>query len=148
MQMFKAFVIANRGWKANCHFFFQNVSKRSSVSRAHITPHTYTARVEWCGIGHWELKSSLWDCTTCCNTHKHKDDVHHHQSKNKRLLQKFQPFSEGIPVSGSCSSVQRWAWWWHWKTGDPLPPPWSAATAAASLSPHRYSDRGLVTVSQ
>ena len=34
---------------------FQTVWKRSSVSRAHLSPHTYTARVEWCGIGHKEL---------------------------------------------------------------------------------------------
>ena len=32
MQMRKAFVIANRGRNANCHFV-QNVLKRSSVSR-------------------------------------------------------------------------------------------------------------------
>ena len=70
------------------------------------------------------------------------------RSKNNRLLQKSYLFSEGIPVSGSCSSVQKWAWWWHWKTGDPLPPPWSAATATASLSPHRYSDHSLASVSQ
>ena len=28
MRMFKAFVIANRGWKANCHFFYQNVKTK------------------------------------------------------------------------------------------------------------------------
>ena len=58
MQMFKAFVIANGGWKANCHFL-QNVSKRNTVSRAHLSPHTYTAGVEWCGIGHQELCTSF-----------------------------------------------------------------------------------------
>ena len=52
LQMFKGYVIANRGWKSNCHFL-QNVSKQSSVSHAHLSPHTYTAYAEWCGIGHW-----------------------------------------------------------------------------------------------
>ena len=32
------------------------MSTRSSVSRAHLSPHTYTAGVEWCGIGQQELK--------------------------------------------------------------------------------------------
>ena len=58
MQVLKPFVTANRGWKANCHFI-QNVWKRSSVSRAHLSPHAYTAGVEWCGIGHWELCTSF-----------------------------------------------------------------------------------------
>ena len=39
------------------------MSKQSSVSRAHLSPHAYTARVEWCGIGHQELMS----CTTLCH---------------------------------------------------------------------------------
>ena len=29
--------------------------KRRSVSRTHLSPHTYTACVVWCGIGHEEL---------------------------------------------------------------------------------------------
>ena len=35
------------------------MSKPSSVSRAHLSPHTYTAGVEWCGIGHEELCTSF-----------------------------------------------------------------------------------------
>ena len=52
--MLKALATANRGWKAHCHFL-QNVLKRSSASRAHLSPDTYTAGVEWCGIGYQEL---------------------------------------------------------------------------------------------
>ena len=37
---------------------FFSVSKQSSVSRARLPPHTYTARVEWCGIGHYELRKA------------------------------------------------------------------------------------------
>ena len=37
--------------------FFQNVSKRSSVSGAHPSCHTYTDGVKWCGIGHKVLNS-------------------------------------------------------------------------------------------
>ena len=44
--------------KQICHFL-QNVSKGSSVSRAHLLLHTYTARVEWCGLGHLELMNTL-----------------------------------------------------------------------------------------
>ena len=43
--------------KTNCHFF-QNASKQSSVSPAHLSPQTHTAHVEWCGIGHQELKTT------------------------------------------------------------------------------------------
>ena len=48
LQMLGAFVIAKRGWKANSHFL-QNVWKRSSVSCAHLSPHTHTTYVERCG---------------------------------------------------------------------------------------------------
>ena len=54
----RAFVIANRGRKANCHLL-QKVSKRSSVSCAHLSPDTYTAGVEWWGTGHEELITSV-----------------------------------------------------------------------------------------
>ena len=78
--MLKAFVIVNRGWKANRHFL-QNVLKRSSVvSHAHLSSDTYTACVEWCGIGHQEFTTLLfgaeplwswqsrnqWSSVKCC----------------------------------------------------------------------------------
>ena len=50
MQMLEVFVIAED--EKQTITFFQNVSKQSSVSRAHLSPYTYTAHVEWCGIGH------------------------------------------------------------------------------------------------
>ena len=50
----KRFLIANRGWKANCRFL-QNVLKRNSVNGIHLSPHICIACVEWCGIGHYEL---------------------------------------------------------------------------------------------
>ena len=37
--------------KSKQSLFLQNVSKQSSVSCAHLSPHTYTAHVEWCGVG-------------------------------------------------------------------------------------------------
>ena len=42
-----------------CFCTLQNVLKRSSVTSAHLSPHTYTARVEWRGIGHWDLTYRL-----------------------------------------------------------------------------------------
>ena len=57
--MWKAFDIANKGWKAHCHFL-QNLSKRSSVSRTHLSLHAYTACVEWCGIGYQDLIKICW----------------------------------------------------------------------------------------
>ena len=38
--------------KRKLSFSFQNVLKQSSVSCAHLSPDIYTARVEWCGVGH------------------------------------------------------------------------------------------------
>ena len=40
--------------------FFRNVLKWSYVWRAHLSPHTHTACVVWCGIGHSELIICLW----------------------------------------------------------------------------------------
>ena len=51
LQMLRAFVTANKGWKVHCHFL-QTVSNWNSVSCAHLSTHTHTGRVEWCGIGH------------------------------------------------------------------------------------------------
>ena len=47
----KSISYCNRGRKANCRFL-QNVLKRSFVSHTRLSLHTYTACVEWCGIGH------------------------------------------------------------------------------------------------
>ena len=56
----KAFVIATEDEKQTVTFF-QNVWKRSSVSRAHLSHHIYTAHVEWYCIGHEKLNCMIYN---------------------------------------------------------------------------------------
>ena len=48
----KSICYCKQRMKSKLSLSFQNVSKRSSVSLAHLSPDIYTARVEWCGAGH------------------------------------------------------------------------------------------------
>ena len=71
--MLKHLLLQREGEKHAVTFFYQNVSKRSCVNRAHLSPHTYTACVEWCGTGH-----EIWSTVGVIpEVHTGAPDTHH-----------------------------------------------------------------------